>query len=164
MAIGLARRIWGAPLLLVALILAIGIFGAPARYAAAVSVALTALQLVLIGGAAGSLALPAWRSRDEERHQIAVIGLLLIMLWALLTLMPGYGPPFAATLSMNHVRFIILFISTMFLGAGFLLLKNPLSDQGDRLLAARTGGGAPRHARSACLGSDPDRLDHVRGA
>lgn len=38
------------------------------------------------------------------------------MPWALLTLMPGYGPPFAANLAMNHVRFVILFISTAFLG------------------------------------------------
>lgn len=127
----------GAWLLFIALFLVFGIFAVPVRYSPAVSVALTAAQLALIGGAALSLLRPAWRSGDEERRAIAVAGLLLILPWTLLTLMPGYGPPFAANLAMNHTRFVILFVSTMFLGAGLLLLKEPLArgSAGDRLLA-----------------------------
>lgn len=43
---------------------------------------------------------------------------------------------------MNHVRFIGLFVSTAFLGSGFLLLQEPLARSGDRLLAplGRAGG------------------------
>jgi hypothetical protein len=128
-------RRWGAPLLLFLLLAAVAIFGAPIRYGAGLSALLATAQLVAIGVAAGSLALPAWRSGDEEKRRIAIAGLLFIMPWALLTLMPGYGPPFASTLPMNHVRFIILFISTLFIGSGFILLKDPLSDRGDKLLA-----------------------------
>jgi hypothetical protein len=135
MAIRFERRSVSAGVLLVALVAAIGIFGAPARYGSALAIALSAAQLLVIGGAAGSLIVPAWRSRDEERRRIAVTGLVLLMPWALLTLMPGYGPPFASNLPMNHVRFVILFVSTLFVGGGFLLLKDPLSDGGDRLAA-----------------------------
>lgn len=137
MAIRPERNAWGAPLLLVALLIAMGIFGAPARYSALASAALTIIQLALMGGAAISLILPAWRSGDEGRRAIAVAGALLILPWALLTLMPGYGPPFTASLAMNHVRFVILFVSSAFLGAGWLLVKEPLArgEAGDRLLA-----------------------------
>jgi hypothetical protein len=126
-----------AGLLFLALLIAIGIFGAPARYSLAVSAALIIAQCLLMGGAASALILPAWRSGDEYRRSVAIAGVLLILPWALLTLMPGYGPPFTATLAMNHVRFVILFVSTAFLGAGLLVLKEPLArgDAGDRLLA-----------------------------
>lgn len=127
----------GAWLLLLALMIAIGLFGAPARYTPLVSITLTAAQLFLMGGAALWLALPAWRSGNENRRAIAISGLLLILPWALLTLMPGYGPPFASNLAMNHERFIILFISTVFLGAGLWTVKDPLArgETGDRLLS-----------------------------
>ena len=137
----MASRLGGhrgaALLLFLALLVAIGIFGKPARYSVTVSALLTSGQLLLMGGAALALILPAWRSGDEYRRALAIAGVLLILPWALLTLMPGYGPPFTATLAMNHVRFVILFISTAFLGAGLLLLKEPLGrgDTGDRLLA-----------------------------
>lgn len=137
MASRLGRHRGAASLLFLALLIAIGVFGKPARYSAAVSAALTIGQLLLTGGAALALILPAWRSGDEHRRTVAIAGVLLILPWALLTLMPGYGPPFAATLAMNHVRFVILFISCAFLGAGLLVLKEPLArgDTGDRLLA-----------------------------
>lgn len=137
MASQLGQHRGAASLLFLALLAAIGIFGAPARYSSAVSAALTLGQLLLMGGAALALILPAWRSGDEHRRVVAIAGALLIVPWALLTLMPGYGPPFAANLAMNHVRFVILFISTAFLGAGLLVLKEPLArgEAGDRLLA-----------------------------
>jgi hypothetical protein len=132
------RRHKGSALLLViGLIFAVAIFGAPKRYSLGTSVALTAGQLLLIGGAAGSLVLAAWQSRDKTRRRIALAGCLLIVPWALLTLMPGYGPPFASSLSMNHTRFLILFLSTAVLGMAMLLLKEPLAEgpDGDRILA-----------------------------
>ncbi len=135
MAIRRERHSVSAALLLVALVAAIGIFGTPGRYSAPLAIALTLAQLVLIGGASLSLILPAWRSGDDDRRRVAIVGALLIIPWALLTLMPGYGPPFASNLPMNHVRFVILFVSTLFVGGGFLLLKDPLSDAGDRLAA-----------------------------
>ena len=137
MASDFGHRRWGAPVLLIMLLVAIGIFGAPARYSPVVSAVLTLVQLVVIGVATLALFLPAWRSGDQDRQGIAVAGLLLIVPWALLTLMPGFGPPFAATLAMNHERFVILFVSTVFLGGGLWLLKGPLAhgDAGDRLLA-----------------------------
>lgn len=137
MASQFGRHRRAASLLFLALLIAIGIFGKPARYSSAVSAALTIGQLLLMGGAALALILPAWRSGDEYRRAVAIAGVLLILPWALLTLMPGYGPPFAANLAMNHVRFVILFISIAFLGAGLLVLKVPLArgDAGDRLLA-----------------------------
>jgi hypothetical protein len=135
MAIRLERSSLCAALLIIALPLAIGIFGVPARYPPALSLVLTLAQLLLIGGAALGLILRAWRTGSEENKRIAITGALLVMPWALLTLMPGYGPPFASNLAMNHVRFVILFVSSAFLGAGLLLLKDPLVDGGDRLLA-----------------------------
>ena len=137
MASDLGHRRWGAPVLLVMLLVAIGVFGVPSRYSPVISATLTLVQLVVIGAAALSLFLPAWRSGDEDRRGIALAGLLLIIPWALLTLMPGFGPPFAATLAMNHERFVILFISTMFLGLGLWSLKDPLArgEAGDRLAA-----------------------------
>jgi len=130
------QRSWAAPVLLLALLVAIFIFGKPARYSAVASFSLSAAQLLVMAVAAMSFILPTWRSRDERRRQIALTGILLILPWALLTLMPGYGPPFASSLAMNHVRFVILFVASAFLGAAFFLLKEPLADTGgDRLLA-----------------------------
>jgi hypothetical protein len=122
-------------LLIVMLPVAIGIVSAPMRYSAPVATALTVAQLLLIGGAAYGLAGPAWRSGDENRRRIVVVAMLLILPWALLTLMPGYGPPFAATLAMNHSRYVILFVSATFMSAAFLMLKDALADAGERLLA-----------------------------
>lgn len=135
MATSMDRRTVSAMLLIIMLPVAIGIVGAPMRYAAPVATALTAAQLLLIGGAAYGLAGPAWRSGDENRRRIAVVAMLLILPCTLLTLMPGYGPPFAATLAMNHVRYVILFVSAAFMGAAFLMLKDALADAGERLLA-----------------------------
>ncbi|QNH16330.1 hypothetical protein HEP74_01455 [Xanthomonas sp. SS] len=136
MSITTKRNGWSGPVLVVALCAAIVIFGKPARYSIPVSLALSAIQLLAMAIAAAPLLLRAWRSGDEHRRRIALVGTLLILPWALLTLMPGYGPPFASNLAMNHVRFVILFVSAAVLGAGLFLLKEPLADAaGDRLLA-----------------------------
>ncbi|WP_404711839.1 hypothetical protein [Sphingomonas sp. MMS24-J13] len=135
MAIRVEGRRLCAVALLIALIPAIGIFGTPAHYSVPVAIVLTLAQLVLIGSAALGLIVPAWRSGDDRRRQIAIAGVLAILPWALLTLMPGYGPPFASNLAMNHIRFVILFVSTALLGSAFLLLKDPLAQGGDHLLA-----------------------------
>lgn len=135
MAIRIEGRGLRAGLLLIALPLALILFGMPAHYGRPLAILLTAAQLLLIGGAAFGLLAPAWRSGSESRRRIAIVGLLGIMPWALLTLMPGYGPPFAADLAQNHVRFIILFVSTAFVGSFLLSLKDPLAEAGDRLIA-----------------------------
>jgi hypothetical protein len=93
MAIRRERHSVSAALLLVALVVAIAVFGTPGRYPAPLAIALTLAQLGLIGGASLSLILPAWRSGDDERRRVAIVGALLIIPWALLTLMPGYGRP-----------------------------------------------------------------------
>ena len=112
------------------------IFGKPAHYPTSAAIALTACQLLAMAAAAGSFIVPAWASQDERRRQIALTGTLLILPWAFLTLMPGYGPPYASNLAMNHVRYIILFVSSGCLGAALFLLREPLADRGgDRLLA-----------------------------
>lgn len=130
------RNGWSAPTLIVSLIAAILIFGTPARYTTPTAVALAAIQLMVMGAAAMSLIVPAWRSGDEQRRRIALVGALLMLPWALLTLMPGYGPPFASDLAMNHVRYVILFVASAVLGSALLLLKEPLAEPaGDRLLA-----------------------------
>lgn len=136
MSVTIERGGWRGPVLLVSLLAAVVIFGKPVHYPPELSFALSAIQLLVMGVAAGSLVLPAWRSRDERRRQIVLIGVLLILPWALLTLMPGYGPPFASNLAMNHVRFIILFVSSALLGAALFLLREPLAEKGgDRLFA-----------------------------
>lgn len=122
-------------ILLVALVIVIAVFGIPARYGLALATGLSLAQLALIGGAATRLIAPAWRTGRDDRRRLAITGLLLIAPWALLTLLPGYGPPFAADLAMNHVRYVVLFVAAAFLGAGFLMFKEPLSDGGDDLLA-----------------------------
>jgi hypothetical protein len=130
------RNVWSVPVLVLSLFAAVIIFGMPARYSITTSLILSAVQLVVIIVAAGSLILAAWRSGDEHRRQIALVGTLLILPWALLTLMPGYGPPFASDLTMNHLRFVILFVSSAVLGTALILLKEPLAHkEGDRLLA-----------------------------
>jgi len=135
MATSTDRRTVSAMLLIAMLPVAIGIVGAPIRYAAPVAFALTVAQLLLIGGAAYGLAVPAWHSGDENRRRVVVVGILLILPLALLALMPGYGPPFAASVAMNHTRYVILFVSTAFMSAAFLMLKDALADAGERLLA-----------------------------
>ena len=122
-----------AMLLIVMLPVVIGIVGAPIRYFASFAIALTVAQLLVIGGAAYGLAGPAWRSGDENRQRIVVVAMLLILPLTLLTLMPGYGPPFAADRAMNHTRYVILFVSATFMGAAFLMLKDVLADAGERL-------------------------------
>lgn len=69
------RRVgWGAPALLCSLIAAIFIFGTPARYPVVLSVVLSAVQLLAMIAATASLLIPAWRSKDDGKRQIAVIG------------------------------------------------------------------------------------------
>ncbi|MGH1557292.1 hypothetical protein ACRAWD_04585 [Caulobacter segnis] len=150
--------------LIVMLPVAIGIVGVPMRYAAPVAIALTVAQLLLIGGAAYGLAGPAWRSGDENRRRIVIVAMLLILPFTLLTLMPGYGPPFAASLSMNRLRYVILFVSATFMSAAFLMLKDVLADAGERPLRLGSSSRAGRHARPARLDGDINRLDDDAGA
>jgi hypothetical protein len=69
-----------APFLLIALVAAIGIFGAPGRYGPALSALLTTVQLMVIGAAGWLARLPACCSDDEERRRLAIVGVLFIML------------------------------------------------------------------------------------
>lgn len=73
---------------------------------------------------------------SPERQSLAVVGSLLILPWVLFSFLAGYGRPDQSNASENLWRYIILLVSTMAVGGGLVLLKEALSEAGERLYSA----------------------------
>lgn len=111
----------------------IGVVGARPLRAAGLS---PVLGILLLGVIVAALWFAGPRKadlREEGRRKQALAGLLLIMPWAIISLLwVGLGPPFQATLAENHMRYVVLVWSSIAVTAGFVVLKDVLSDAGER--------------------------------
>src|SRR5262245_26084920 len=72
--------------------------------------------------------------RGEGPAKRTLAGSLLIMPWAIISLLwVGLGPPFQATVSENYMRYLVLVWSSIIVTIGFVILKDVLSDAGERI-------------------------------
>jgi len=72
--------------------------------------------------------------REEGRRKQALAGVLLIVPWAIVSLLwVGLGPPFQATLPENYMRYLVLVWSSIIVTIGFAIQKDVLSDSGERI-------------------------------
>lgn len=111
------------------------IFGAPADYPPAVhclivSVALLASLAALWFAGASSL---IRSGADDTLRLLAAGAALLVAPFILFGLLPGAGPPREQPVQDNELRFLLLAIDPMCVGAGLLLLKEASGGAGDRL-------------------------------
>lgn len=91
------------------------------------------------------MALAAWilgahviRNHDAERKQLAIIALLLIVPWILLSILSGLGPPpfqepaeYVRTGVEQQVRYSFLLIGGILITFGFALLREKLKKSGE---------------------------------
>jgi hypothetical protein len=107
-------------------------FGVRCTYSPAVHHSLAAVQIAVIAWAAWTLGASAIRSETEERRQLAVAGAMLILPWALFSLLAGFGPPWLATAPENYLRYVVLFAGASSIAVGFVLLRGALGEAGER--------------------------------
>lgn len=73
---------------------------------------------------------------DDTSRLRAAAAALLVAPFILFGLVPGVGPPREQPVQDNELRFLLLAIDPMLVGAGLLLLKEALAGAGDRLHAS----------------------------
>jgi hypothetical protein len=56
----------------------------------------------------------------------------LVASWALLSFLPGIGPPGGQTSAENALRYLILLVSSITIAGGLIVLREALSDAGER--------------------------------
>lgn len=125
-------------ILAVCLVVITALFAAPADYPPALQAAIVALALV--GGAvltwlAGAHVVVRADADDTARLRAASAG-LLVAPFILFGLVPGVGPPRDQPAQDNELRYLLLAIDPMLVGAGLLLLKEGLAGAGERFLAS----------------------------
>ena len=92
-----------------------------------------AILFALIAIAAWILGARVIGSELTQRRRLAVAGTLLVVPWAMISLLwIGIGAPFQATPTENHMRFLLLLANSIFVTGAFVVLKEELSDAGER--------------------------------
>lgn len=125
-------------ILAVCLVVITVLFAAPADYPPALHTAIAALALVVGAGLtwlAGAHMVVRADANDTTRLRAASAG-LLVAPFILFGLVPGVGPPRDQPTQDNELRFLLLAIDPMLVGAGLLLLKEALAGVGERFLAS----------------------------
>lgn len=125
-------------ILAVCLVVITVLFVAPADYPPALQAAIVALALVVGAGLtwlAGAHVVVRADADDTARLRAASAG-LLVTPFILFGLVPGVGPPRDQPTQDNELRFLLLAIDPMLVGAGLLLLKEALAGVGERFLAS----------------------------
>ena len=86
-----------------------------------------------IGIAAWSLGARAIRAGAEQERRLALIGGLLLLPFALVSLLwVGLGTPGEATPAENKMRFLVLLVGSIAVTGGFVVLEQALRDAGER--------------------------------
>lgn len=92
------------------------------------------LLFAAISAAAWKLGARAIRSDVQGRRQLALAGALLLAPFAMMALLwVGLGGPWAATDAENQIRYIELILMAIFTTAGLVMLREALSEAGERL-------------------------------
>jgi hypothetical protein len=78
----------------------------------------------------------AIRADAQSRRLLGLAGTLLVTPFSLVALLwVGLGPPWQATSAENQMRYLILIVMSTAIAAGFVALKETLSEAGERLYA-----------------------------
>jgi hypothetical protein len=85
----------------------------------------SAIQFAVIGVAAWRTGASAIHSAHPQCRRLAAAGILLILPIALLALLVGIGPP-GATPPQERLRYLILLIDSIVIGAGWVMLREAL--------------------------------------
>ena len=129
-------RLWA--ILAVFLVIVTALFGAPADYPPALHTALVCLAVgvgLLLTWLAGARVIFRGHADDTERLR-ATSATLLIAPFILFGLAPGIGPPRVQQPQDNELRFLLLAIDAMLVGAALIVLKEGLSSAGERFYAS----------------------------
>lgn len=114
-------------------ILAIGFAAPRALRVAGVYHTIGGVLFVAIVTAAWILGARSIRSGTESEQLLALTGALLLTPFTLVALFwVGLGPPWEATPPENVMRYLVLLVSSIAVTGGFVLLKDALSDAGER--------------------------------
>jgi len=112
-------------------------FGAPADYPPTVHAVIASVALLGSLAALWFAASPGARAGADDTLRLRVAGgVLLVAPFILFSLLPGAGPPREQPVQDNELRFLLLAIDPMCVGAGLLLLKEASAGAGDRLYAS----------------------------
>jgi hypothetical protein len=96
--------------------------------------AIGGVLFALIVLAAWKLGGRAIRNDAEGEQRLALAGGFLITPFALVALFwVGVGPPWIASPAENVMRYLVLLVSSIAVSGGFIVLKNALSEAGERL-------------------------------
>src|SRR5437764_11964529 len=89
-----------------------------------------------IAMAAWTLSAGAIRAAVQGRRLLGLAGTLLITPFALVALLwVGLGPPWQATPAENQMRYLVLIVMATAIAAGFVVLREALSEAGECLYA-----------------------------
>src|SRR5437870_12175922 len=73
------------------------------------------------------------RADAPIRRQLGLAGALLVAPFTIIALLwVGLGPPWVATAAENQMRYLVLIVMAMAAAAGFVVLKEALSEAGER--------------------------------
>src|SRR5437868_435638 len=86
--------------------------------------------------AAWTLSAGAIRADVQDRRLLGLAGTLLVTPFALVALLwVGLGPPWEANAAENQMRYLILIVMATAIAAGFVVLREALSEAGERFYA-----------------------------
>ncbi len=108
------------------------VVGVRVKYTPEVYYAIAGIQLAVVCLSAWKLGAWAIRAHAEDRRRFAVAGGLLITSLALFSLLPGIGPPGDQTRAEDTLRYLILLINSIAVAGGLIVLKEALSEAGER--------------------------------
>ena len=114
--------------LVVSVVVGVRAFRIPGIYQA-----LGATLFAAIGVAAWTLGARAIRAGAEPERRMALIGGLLLLPFALVSLLwVGLGTPGEATPAENQMRFLVLLVGSIAVTGGFVVLEQALHEAGER--------------------------------
>lgn len=114
-------------------ILALGAAAARPLRVAGVSHAIGGVLFTAVAIAAWSVGARVIGVKEAGSRKLALAGVLFILPWAIISLLwVGIGPPFQATLPVNHMRYLVLVSNSILVTSAFVVLKDALYEVGER--------------------------------
>jgi hypothetical protein len=123
----------GLAVLCVSLLVTTILFAIRVEYTSPVHEFIAAAQIGLGCLSAWILGASAMIGGPLDCQKLAVAGSLLITPWIMFALLAGFGRPDQSSAAENLSRYIVLFVSSMAVGGGLIVLREALSEQGERL-------------------------------
>jgi hypothetical protein len=119
-------------ILYASLVVVLLLFGVRMKYPTGIYYSLAGIQFVVICGSAWRVGASAITSGVFEERRLAAAGTLLVASWALLSFLPGIGPPGDQTSAENALRYLILLVDSIAIAGGLIVLREALGDAGER--------------------------------